>query len=343
MKAARLLLALAAFAPLPSAAADIRLLRMSNPAVMVIVVDGELHEDDGEVFATMARQVAHPVVSFNSPGGALIAGLQIGQLIRLHRYPTFVPEHALCASACALAWVAGTPRFMQAGAHIGFHAAFNMSNHEVTGAGNALVGAYLNRLGLSDDAIWFAAKAAPDDISWLTEREARRIGLELRIVPAFLSAPAPPAPREQPPAAAPSVPDAAPATIADRSKAFVAAYFAHWSETADQALTFFSGAYGPRVNLYGSMVAHAELMQQKRNYTVRWPVRVYASRPDLIQVSCGADRSCVVTGVVDWDCRNPERKARSAGSANFSLTLALADGREQIVAEAGSVISRTVE
>ena len=366
----KLLCALVVLAPCALRAAEIKVVHTDDLATPLILVSGELQLGDGEAFAIIARRAPHAIVVFGSPGGALIAGLQIGQLIRLHRYPTFVPEDVVCASACALAWVAGVPRFMQAGARIGFHAAFDRDSHEVTGAGNALVGAYLNRLGVSDDAIYFAAQASPDDITWLTEPAARKIGLDVRIIPASATshspAEAPPQPTARPATAKPTIippssgptmgttmlpfmsrPEPAPpvaSSAADRAKAFVGDYFAHWSETADQALAFFAESYASHVNFYGTPVLHGDLLKLKRDYTARWPVRVYAARPDSLRAFCNsATSTCVVTGVVDWDCRSPERNARSAGSANFSLTVAMSGSQEQILAEAGSVISRAVD
>jgi len=48
-----------------------------------------------------------------SPGGALIAGLQIDKVIRLYHFTTFVSQGEYCASACALAWLAGEPLVMR--------------------------------------------------------------------------------------------------------------------------------------------------------------------------------------------------------------------------------------
>jgi hypothetical protein len=79
-------------------------------------------------------------------GGSLIAGLQIGETIRLKNFSTLVPEGAQCASSCALAWLGGTRRLMGSLAQVGFHAAYDGQTHQVTSSGNALVGAYLNKM-----------------------------------------------------------------------------------------------------------------------------------------------------------------------------------------------------
>ncbi len=56
-----------------------------------------------------------------SDGGNLDAGIEIGRAIWFREAATVV-EEGTCASACALAWLAGRPRYMAPKARIGFHA-----------------------------------------------------------------------------------------------------------------------------------------------------------------------------------------------------------------------------
>jgi hypothetical protein len=61
---------------------------------------------------------------------------------------------------------------------IGFHAAYKRENgvaREV-GSGNALVGAYLARLGLPDSAIALLTTAPPNEMLWLTSADAKALG-----------------------------------------------------------------------------------------------------------------------------------------------------------------------
>jgi hypothetical protein len=362
-------LALCFHAAIPARAAEIEVLHVDPSGIALIGVSGEFNMQDGRAFAAVAARFRQAVIAFSSPGGALIAGLQMGQIIRLRHFATFSPEGAMCASACAIAWLAGTPRFMQAGSKIGFHAAFDRNTHEQTGVGNALVGAYLNRLGLTDKAIIYIEQAAPDEITWLTPEDAREMGIAVSLLPSFPqprhprpaepapapvpatkpAEPAPPPahlPRLLPSLVAPTEP-AAPAeagTLEERAKAFAGDYFAHWSETNGQALGYFAAAYAAKVVFYGQKIDRPTLLQQKRAYAERWPVRVYSARPDSVRAFCNpATNTCVITGIVDWDCRSEQRNARSTGSANFSLTVSFDQGQRQILAEAGSVISRKVE
>ncbi len=342
--------------------AEIKVRPTDVPSIKIITVTGEFTENDGETFSRLSQRIGRAIVAFDSPGGALIAGLQMGQIIRLRHFVTFVPADTMCASACAIAWLAGSPRAMQPGSRIGFHAAFDRDTHEVTGVGNALVGAYLSRLGLSDAAVIYVEQADPDDVTWLTVADAHRIGLEVRVVPVSdqprrrPESPAPePAPPHEPPSS-PKVtlpflvaplepePQAPPQSLAAQATAFVSDYFAYWSESNDQALDYFSSIYALQVMFYGKQLDRSTIMQQKQSYTKRWPIRVYTVRPETMRSFCvDATQTCVVTGVVDWDCRSAAHGNHSVGVANFSLTVSLARSRGQIIAEAGSVISRNTQ
>jgi hypothetical protein len=58
-------------------------------------------------------------------------------------------------------------------------------------------------------------------------------------------------------------------------------------------------------------------------------------------VTCDAGSStCVVAGVVEWDCKSPARGAHSVGTANFALRVTFETTGPQVVSESGSVINR---
>jgi hypothetical protein len=329
-------------AALPSDAAEIH--RFTGREGTVITVEGALASSDGQKFAEAASGVERAMVVFSSDGGNLLAGLRIGQFVRLHEMRTLVPDGKRCASACALAWLGGVERLMQPSALIGFHAAYTREAGGETresGAGNALVGAYLNRLGLSDDAILYIERAHPEQITWLSERNAKRVGIDVTMVQppdranpglqtAATDVPAPP----DPPKAAVTLTPAR-----DRAAVFAGDYFTHWSESNPDALGYFTSVYAGQVDFYGTPLGRSVVLEQKRKFAERWPERIYAVRPSTVQAECGP-ASCNVTGVVDWDARNVERRARTSGSASFRLQVAQSGSRTLIMSESGQVISR---
>lgn len=107
-------------------AAEISEVPSGDPQISIIVVQGELLVGDDEKFVKVALPLRQAVVVFDSEGGNLVAGMEIGNAIKLKKFYTLVSANTFCASACALAWLAGTKRFMEADSRIGFHAAYEI-------------------------------------------------------------------------------------------------------------------------------------------------------------------------------------------------------------------------
>lgn len=120
--------------------------------IEVITVTGVLNEGDEDTFRKIAANSGQAVVVLNSEGGLVKTGIEIGRAIRLRGFATAVPPRTLCASACALTWLAGSPRYLDDTSKLGFHAAYSVVDGKASesGVGNALVGAYLNQIGLRD-------------------------------------------------------------------------------------------------------------------------------------------------------------------------------------------------
>lgn len=229
----RAALAISAFLmALPAAAADIAIhrpgapgeftanLRLSNQINVtteafpdgtgaLVVVSGPFSAgDDKKLTRALLEVEGNAVVLFESPGGSLMAGLAMGRAIRLSSAATAVEAGTTCASACGLAWLGGTRRLMGDGALVGFHAAYytdDKGQQIETGQGNAMIGAYLNQLGLSERAVIYITKAAPAEMTWLSPEDADDLGIPVRMLRP--SAPAAPAAA---PVVLPPLPAAAP-------------------------------------------------------------------------------------------------------------------------------------
>jgi hypothetical protein len=175
-------IALTAYALLSAAAAaaaDITAYAADANRPSIIVIDGDPKVGDQKRFIDAALANSSSIVVLNSWGGSLVAGIEIGKAIRLKGMRTFVPSNALCASACALAWLGGTGRLMSAGAKIGFHAASSRHDGGVTATGNALMGAYLSQIGLPESVVVYISEPGPDQLRWLTLEDARAVGIEV--------------------------------------------------------------------------------------------------------------------------------------------------------------------
>lgn len=135
----------------------------------VIRLAGEIFVADVDRFRLVSAQYQDAIVILDSAGGRLFPAFDIGKMIKRAGYATLVPDDAICASACALIWAAGSPRFIAPLGNVGFHSSYrdNDGKLEVSSVGNALVGNYLTNLNFSENAIMFATIAGPDDMWWL--------------------------------------------------------------------------------------------------------------------------------------------------------------------------------
>ncbi len=151
-----------------------------NDDLNLIAIEGPIEYRDDVTFRLKSFDSKKAIVALTSPGGNLDAGLSIGKQIRANGYSTIVGAK-LCASACALAWLGGERRYMTSNASIGFHAAYVRDGSYVreSGLANALVGSYLAKLGVNDDAIAFITSAPPEYLNWLDIRSAQKLGIDV--------------------------------------------------------------------------------------------------------------------------------------------------------------------
>jgi hypothetical protein len=95
-------------------------------------------------------------------------------------------------------------------------------------------------------------------------------------------------------------------------------------------------AYSSTLNFYGADTPLAKIMQQKRKFAARWPLRRYTVDPSSLAVQCAI--RCAVTGIVSLDATSLERGAHSTGMARFNFELVYSPNAFFIIAESGEVI-----
>jgi len=102
-------------------------------------------------------------------------------------------------------------------------------------------------------------------------------------------------------------------------------------------MAYMDKVFPDEILYFNQAVNHPELMQRKRRFAERWPLRSFAVRSDDISVSCDQQHLCTVWGLVDWLCRSPDRRATASGTSVF--TFRIQDG-QTVLDEDGFVISR---
>lgn len=151
-----------------------------------VYLSGQIFGPDAARFERATHGLAgRPVtVYLDSEGGDADASLAIGATVRLMKARTVVPQHAICASGCALIWLAGAQRAVDTTSAIGFHSGA-VVQHGVRVASpevNEAVLAYLGALGYSHHTARKLVQAPPDGIFWLTEKSARQLGIHTDVV-----------------------------------------------------------------------------------------------------------------------------------------------------------------
>ena len=120
---------------------------------------GEIGPDSTEVISRLLSSLdkcinekgAHvvPKVYLNSYGGLLNDGIKLGELFRAYPVSTRIPGGAICASACAIAFLGGEWRNMDSSSTILFHAPYIidfMGTPKCSGSGSAKLIKYTNKM-----------------------------------------------------------------------------------------------------------------------------------------------------------------------------------------------------
>jgi hypothetical protein len=303
-----------------------------DPAHALVAVEGDLEVGDHGKFRTQVGRLTKAVVVLNSRGGNLLAGIEIGKTIRLKSFATAVLDGLQCASACAFAWLGGSPRFMERGAQIGFHAAYieKAGRASESGVANALVGSYLAQIGLSENAVVYLTQAAPNEMTWLNLRDAEKIGID--VIP--WESLQPPSKSTQSPGA---LRESRGEDLATRARSFVTAIQSRWSDANVTELAWLDALYSYEVDYYGKRLSREAVLADKRRFAERWPERAYKVQTNSMKAQCSA-LECIVTGNTEWEARSLARNATSSGTASFTYVLAPSDGTFLIREENGSVM-----
>lgn len=312
-----------------------------------ILIKGDMTFEDKDVFLTKIAPFDGGVVILSSNGGSAYAGIEIGKAIRMRGFKTWVESGTICTSACAIAWLGGVERLMGKAAVIGFHAVYSTQSGAPveTGSGNAMYGAYLGQLGLSNKAIVYLTDAAPTSMNWLTPADAENIGLNITIFDPK-STPVAAAPPPKAPAASSNGP---PANIAfnleGRARDFIIALNNIMSGPDDQYLKFLDGVYSDPVVYLGKQLPRTEVISQLSKFIDRWPIRAYVVRPETLKVQCNNETSaCEINGLLEFSAKSVARNQWSRGTATFEYLLSFRPNARWpiIVNEGGSVVDRKI-
>jgi hypothetical protein len=117
-------------------------------------------------------------IRLNSPGGNLLEGSKLAEIVRFGKIATVIPDGAQCASACFIVFAAGDPKFVSYSAFVGVHGASDENGQETVAAGAATVSMarIVKDLGVPAPIIGKMVVTPPDQIVWLTPDDLRSMG-----------------------------------------------------------------------------------------------------------------------------------------------------------------------
>jgi hypothetical protein len=343
---AYVLVMLALLLAVPAAEAASIEVKKVDAASSLVMIEGDLELSDIELFRNKVAPLSKATVAFRSDGGSLLAGIRIGMLIRVKNFNTVVPDTAQCASACAVAWLGGAHRYMGVGSKVGFHAAYVQRAGTATesGPGNAVLGAYLDQIGLPEDAIVYITQAAPSSMKWMSLEDAEQHGIEVALLPPPEAPSATPSPSQAPQATitasitASTPPDPPKASPAGRAMAVVTSLATLWSAPNTDTLRGLDQFYSDKVFYHGKVLPRQAVLQDKRHFAERWPQRNYKIRPHSMTASCNAaTNTCRVQGIMERELANAAADTKSADVASFDVSFVRSGEALKISAETSSV------
>jgi hypothetical protein len=152
--------------------------RPGYPAIILIKgkLEKETFREDIAAFQSIAdKQRDGAIVQLESIGGSVAAATGIGAIVHNKGFSTVVADNAVCSSSC------GKERFLGPRARVGFHGAKDINTGDVSSVGNAIIGAYLYSIGVTDyQTIASLVIASPKEMTWVTPENVKKLKIEIR-------------------------------------------------------------------------------------------------------------------------------------------------------------------
>jgi len=173
----------------------------------------------------------------------------------------------------------------------------------------------------------------------LTIADAKRFGIDVSVIDLNDSAS-----RES--THTPTQPNVS-ARLHESSRQFILALYQQMSSTNDAALAFLSGIYAETVNYFGTNLSRQQVIDREMQFLARWPMRQYQPKGGQIFVNCDEPaRTCLASGILQFDARSIERNERSVGEATFEYRLyfpSLNQSTPKVLLENGTVLKRNIQ
>lgn len=167
---------------------------VTGDAAWTIFASGEIDDGAPERLDALVRKNHIPPTStlyFDSPGGSLVAGMKLGKVIRsagfntdVARYSATSEAHSVsgrCYSACTLAYLGGTWRYLTTGSAYGVHRFYfskpTGADSDVAQMLSAVVVQYIRDMGANPDLFAEMTLSSKEEITIIPEQELERLNV----------------------------------------------------------------------------------------------------------------------------------------------------------------------
>lgn len=153
-----------------------------------IVAEGSIEDGAAERFRAMLQASGdagrHPLVILNSPGGKIVAAMELGEAFRragatvtVAAPADYIPQAGICFSSCVYAFMGAARRVAPPGSQIGVHRIFawnGAKRHFAGEAMTAMLKRYTLAMGVSAELVAVAEQIDPSQVRILTASELAR-------------------------------------------------------------------------------------------------------------------------------------------------------------------------
>ena len=112
------------------------------------------------------------------------------------------------------------------------------------------------------------------------------------------------------------------------------------SGTGSNKLSSVVNLYAEYVDYYGNSWSQNQILEDKKSFFKRWPVRNYKMDLTRSKAVCTQNNYCLVTGLIVWSATSPERNKNASGEARFEYSLTYLNDEFRITKESSRVVKR---
>ena len=151
---------------------------INDEGKVVITLEGEIKPGDSKRTEAMIQK-AHwanrdvIAIRLNSPGGNMMEGIHIADVVNDNNLATVVVNKSMCASACFLAFAAGHEKYASAHSSLGVHGASEANGKESNDSRQAtmVMAKVLNMMHVPARIIGEMVITPPEQMVWLSMKD----------------------------------------------------------------------------------------------------------------------------------------------------------------------------